>query len=127
MLLATVALAFSPVAQAADLGHLRKLAGQYTDVLMRDPALDAELHLVLGDGYAGFMTVMQVVFPSTLIDGRYLVAEGCRQHDCGDHRGLIVIDLDAGVVSTFRRDGGVWPAPVALRDYLDVLGGIDAP
>src|SRR5690606_15187900 len=101
--LAAALMAAPSAAQAADLGHLRALAGQYTNVLVADKALDAALHDVLGADYDSFMSVMQVVVPSRLIDGRFLVAEGCRAHDCGNHGGIIVIDLEDGEVMALRR------------------------
>lgn len=104
-------------ASAADLAHLRALAGHYTDEIMADPALDRALHQVLGDGYAAFADVMQVVFPSELIDNRVLVATGCRQHDCHAHRGLLMIDLETGAVTALRsdRDDAAGPVSPALQ------------
>jgi hypothetical protein len=90
-------------AHAADFSHLRGRAGEYTDVILADPVLDAELHRILGADYADFMSVMDVVLPTTLVDKRFLVAEGCRAHDCGNNAGLVVIDLDTGDVTAFRR------------------------
>ncbi len=90
-------------AHAADFAHLRGLAGQYTEFVLADPALDAELHVILGDDYANFMSVMQVTLPTRLIGDRYLVAEGCRAHDCGNQGGLVVIDLVDGTVTALRR------------------------
>lgn len=95
--------AAATAAQAADLAHLRAQAGEYTDVLLADPALDAELRRVLGEGYAAFTDVMEVVTPSELIDGRFLMAGGCKAHECSDKRGLVVIDLDSGEVTALLR------------------------
>lgn len=114
------ALAVAPgVAQAAELGHLRGLAGEYTNVLLNDPALDAELRTLLGGDYDSFMSVMQVVLPTTLIEGRFLVAEGCRAHDCSNHGGLIVIDLDAGQVVALRR--GMYGFAFAVPPDLEAI------
>ena len=107
-------------AHAADLAHLRALAGQYANIVLADPALDAELHSILGDDYADFMSVMQVVLPTTIIDGRFLVAEGCRAHDCGNQGGVVVIDLSKGRVMAARRGlyGLLFDTTPALEAFL---------
>ncbi|MEZ5670530.1 MAG: hypothetical protein R3F55_24465 [Alphaproteobacteria bacterium] len=108
LVLATLATAGAlPPAQAADLAHLRAMAGQYTDVVMADAALESELRGLLGDGYASFAEDMQVVFPSELVDGHVLVATGCRAHDCGAHGGMILVDVDTGTVQVLQMARGI--------------------
>jgi hypothetical protein len=46
---------------------------------------------------------MQVTFPTALVGDRFLIAEGCRAHDCGNHAGLVIVDLQTGIVVAFRR------------------------
>jgi hypothetical protein len=110
--LIVLAVVGSEAASAADLSHLRSRVGEYSDVILADPVLDAELHRILGADFDDFMSVMDVVLPTTLVDKRFLVAEGCRAHDCGNNAGLVIIDLDTGDVTVFRRgqygyvDGG---------------------
>ena len=91
-------------AVAADMSHLRDMAGLYTHEVLADPALDQELRSTLGTDYAKLEEVTTVVFPTELVDNRYLAATGCMQHDCGFHRGLVLVDLDTGSVLVLRSD-----------------------
>ena len=111
--------AIGHAASAADLSHLRAQAGQYTDVLLADPALTAALHEVLGSDYDSFMEAIGVVFPSTLVDDRYLIAEGCKAHDCGAQGGLVLIDLATGDVMAVRKGTyGYAQTSPAADDYI---------
>lgn len=109
------------VAGAADMRHLRAMAGQYTDAILADPALDAELRAGLGADYQSFLGQMQVVFPSELFDNRFLVMSGCMQHDCDAHRGLVIVDVDGGGVQVIRSNlfGGFIPLTPAAEAAID--------
>lgn len=102
-------------AEAADFGHLRALAGQYSDVVLADPVLAAELRQNLGAGYSDFVEAMQVVVPSELIDNRFLMISGCMQHDCDAHRGLVLVDLEGGGIQVLRSDLYGPSIPVSAR------------
>ncbi|MGF1625187.1 MAG: hypothetical protein ACFCVH_09900 [Alphaproteobacteria bacterium] len=108
-------------AGAADLSHLRAMAGQYTDEILADPVLASELRQNLGAGYDAFVEAMQVVFPSELIDDRFLVMSGCMAHDCAAHRGLVLLDLEGGGVQVVRSNlfGAFIPLTPAAEAAID--------
>jgi hypothetical protein len=108
-------------ARAADMQHLRAMAGEYSDVVLADPVLDAALREGLGAEYASFRDQMQVVFPAEIYDDRFLVLTGCRQHDCDAHRGLVLVDLEGGAVQVIRSNlyGGYIPLSAAAEAAID--------
>ena len=123
MLLGAVLAGMAPWTGAAaqQFAHLRGMAGEYTDAILADPALDAELRAGLGGEFDSFMAAMQVVFPSELYDNRFLILTGCMPHDCDAHRGLVIVDLDGGGVQVIRSDlyGGFIPLSPAAEAAVD--------
>jgi hypothetical protein len=93
-------------AGAAEFSHLRAMAGAYTNEVLADPVLDAELRQNLGaGGYESLMQSLEVVVPSELVDDRFLIMSGCMQHACGVNDAVIVVDLELGGVQVLRREG----------------------
>lgn len=140
--LALAALAAATPAAAADRPALRAAAGQYMSDLMKRSEFRTPVQKTLGARTGEFRSITGTQIPSELIDNRYLVAQGCKPHDCPSHGAIVGIDTRSGeviiVMAHLKRTRAMPFVTLALpRDYrappplaakiADWSKGIDAP
>lgn len=115
---------YAPFDGRTDFGQV---VNETSGVLLADPASRKPLSDALGDRLKEFRQHMEVTFPGTLVDYRYIVGEGCMAHACNDALGMYIIDIATGDATALWSDGNrplraAGKAPSyypALRDVIE--------
>lgn len=70
-----------------------KLIGKHPEHFFNDPALREPLAKAAGlEVFRDLRNATSVASPVYLVDGRYIVVQGCVPHDCGGNYGFVMID-----------------------------------
>jgi hypothetical protein len=139
LLLITLATCFSVTAQTAQTGRpalpsdLAAAAGQDSDSLLKNPAIQTRLKKLLGNKYDSFMESFETLNPVKQ-DGNLLFSSGCLLHACTHLESAIAVDLFNGTLhaAIFRQDAetgyfneGGRATPEAIRDWANHLSRIN--
>ena len=111
LLLITLVSCFSATAQTAKTtrpalpSDISAMAGQDSDNLLKNPAIQARMKKLLGNKYDSFMESFETLNPITS-EGRYLFSSGCLIHACAYLESAIAVDLVNRTIhaAIFRRD-----------------------
>jgi hypothetical protein len=101
--IAAAVVALLSVSQAQAANHYAALVGKYGFDVVSDQGVRSQLPKKDADALSAHIAVSG---PSTLVDGRFLVAKGCAPHSCTVAEGLVVADTETGAVYGLYTDDG---------------------
>src|SRR5215213_2983028 len=110
-------------------------AGQDSDSLLKNPAINTRMKKLLGNKYGSFMESFETLTPVTK-EGDFLFSSGCLIHACTHLESAVAVDLVNRTVhaAIFRRgektryfDEGGRATPVVVRGWANHLRRINEP
>jgi hypothetical protein len=140
LLLMTLVTCFSVTAQTANTrrpalpSDIAALAGQDSDSLLKNPAIQTRMKKLLGNKYDSFMESFETLNPVTK-KRSFLFSSGCLIHACGHLESAIAVDLVNRTIhaAIFRQDEktryfneGGRAAPKIIRDWANNLRQINS-
>ena len=140
LLLITLVSCFSATAQTAKTRRpalspdIAAVAGQDSDSLLKNPALQTRMKKLLGTKYGSFMESFETLNPVTK-EGNFLFSSGCLIHACTHLESAIAVDLINRTIhaAIFRQDEktryfneGGGATPKVIRDWADNLRQINS-
>lgn len=135
LLLVTLVSCFCALAQTAKTRRpilppgIAAAAGQDSDSLLRNPAIQTRIKRLLGNQYDSFMESFETLNPVTR-EGHFLFSSGCLIHACTHLESAIAIDLTNKTIhaAIFRQtertryfNEGGRATPKAIRDWANNL------
>lgn len=135
LLLITLVLCFSAIAQTAKTrrpalpSDIAAAAGQDSDLLLKNPAIQARMKKLLGQKYDSFMESFETLNPITR-KGHFLFSSGCLIHACTHLESAIAVDVVNRTIhaAIFRQDEktryfneGGKATPKVIRAWADNL------
>ena len=139
LLLVILVSCFSATAQTAKTSRpalpsdIAATAGQDSDSLLKNPAIQARIKRLLGNKYGSFMESFETLNP-VIKEGNYLFSSGCLIHACTHLESAIAVDLTNNTIhaAIFRQDEktryfneGGKATPEVIRDWANNLRQIN--
>lgn len=135
LLLVTLVSCFSATAQTAKTNRpalpsdIAAVAGQDSDSLLKNPAIQTRMKKLLGNKYDSFMESFETLTPVTR-EGHFLFSSGCLIHACTHLESAIAVNLTGNTIhaAIFRQDEktryfneGGKATPGVIRDWANNL------
>jgi hypothetical protein len=139
LLLITLVSCFSATAQTAKTrrpalpSDIAAVAGQDSDSLLKNPAIQTRMKKLLGNKYDSFMESFETLNPVTK-EGHFLFSSGCLIHACTHLESAIAVNLTNNTIhaAIFRQDEktryfneGGKATPRVIRDWANHLSQIN--
>lgn len=114
---------------------IAEMAGQDSDSLLKNPAIQARMKKLLGNKYGSFLESFETLNPVTK-EGGYLFSSGCLIHACTHLESALSIDLinktihaaifRQGEKTRYFNEGGR-ATPQVIRNWANNLRQINSP